>query len=75
MVHYLTFIRLAPILLCIRIDNELDEIQFAIVTHDTQWVGLGVSEAGGMIGSDIALFQSSNPDIVTDSYVLEDRCK
>ena len=74
MVHYLTFILLAPILLY-RIDNELDEIQFAIVTHDTQWVGLGVSEAGGMIGSDIALFQSSNPDIVTDSYVLEDRCK
>ena len=70
----LTFI-LLPIPIHYRIDNELDEIQFAIVTHDTQWVGLGASEAGGMIGSDIALFQSSNPDIVTDSYVLEDRCK
>ena len=58
-----------------RIDSELDTIQFAIVTHDTQWVGLGVSEAGGMIGSDVALYQSSIPDVVIDSYVIEDRCE
>ena len=53
------------------VDNE--EIQFAIAVHTIGWVGLGISEAGGMIGSDIMLFESSAPDTVIDSYVIEDK--
>jgi len=54
-----------------KVDN--DEINFAIAVHTIGWVGLGVSEAGGMIGSDVMLFESSSPDTVIDSYVIEDK--
>eukprot|EP00579_Thalassiosira_antarctica_P022723 CAMPEP_0201989938 /NCGR_PEP_ID=MMETSP0904-20121228/93111_1 /ASSEMBLY_ACC=CAM_ASM_000553 /TAXON_ID=420261 /ORGANISM="Thalassiosira antarctica, Strain CCMP982" /LENGTH=880 /DNA_ID=CAMNT_0048544185 /DNA_START=21 /DNA_END=2663 /DNA_ORIENTATION=- len=47
-------------------------VKFAIAVRATGWAGLGISQAGGMIGSDIVLFQSSNPDEVVDSYVVEE---
>jgi len=53
------------------VNNE--EIQFAIAVHTIGWVGLGISEAGGMIGSDMMLFESSSPNTVIDSYVIEDK--
>ena len=54
-----------------KVDNE--EIQFAIAVHTIGWVGLGISEAGGMIGSDSMLFELASPDKVIDSYVIEDK--
>ena len=54
-----------------KVDNE--EIHFAIAVHTIGWVGLGISEAGGMIGSDIMLFERLSPDTVIDSYAVEDK--
>ena len=55
------------------VDVGAQEIYFALAVRAIGWVGLGVSEAGGMIGSDIMLFESSSPDTVIDSYVVEDK--
>jgi hypothetical protein len=48
-------------------------IQFAVVAPATGWVGFGISGAGGMLGSDIALFSAAKPDEIQDSYVVTDR--
>jgi DOMON domain len=56
-----------------RSDNaEYSHIQVAVAVRATGWVGFGISEAGGMLGSDIALWESGNPDTIRDSYVVED---
>jgi hypothetical protein len=47
-------------------------IQVAVAVRATGWVGFGIAEAGGMLGSDIAIFETANPSTIRDSYVLED---
>lgn len=54
------------------IDQDEQLIKFTIAVHAIGWVGLGLSQAGGMIGSDIVLFQSSNPNEVVDTHVVEE---
>ena len=48
-------------------------IDFAIAVRSEGWVGFGLSEAGGMMGSDMALFSVANPDDIVDAYVVDDR--
>jgi hypothetical protein len=48
-------------------------IKFAVAVRATGWVALGLSEAGGMLGADIAMFEVINPTAIIDAYVLEDR--
>ena len=48
-------------------------IDFAIAVRSEGWVGFGLSEAGGMTGSDMALFSVANPDDIVDAYVVDDR--
>jgi len=55
------------------INNDEDTIDFAIVVRSEGWVGFGLSEAGGMMGSDMALFSISNPDDIVDAYVVDDK--
>ena len=50
-----------------------DDITFAVAVRATSWVGFGISEAGGMLGSDVALFRASQSDTLVDSYILESR--
>lgn len=52
--------------------DESDIIHFAIAVRAVGWVGLGISEAGGMLGSDIALFTASNPTVLVDAHVVGD---
>ena len=54
-------------------DDDNDMIHFAIAVRAEGWVGFGISEAGGMIGSDLALYTASNPLELVDAYVVEDR--
>mmetsp|Transcript_54341 Transcript_54341/g.131897 ORF Transcript_54341/g.131897 Transcript_54341/m.131897 type:complete len:591 (+) Transcript_54341:425-2197(+) len=54
-------------------ESEATHIQFAVAVRAEGWVGLGISEAGGMLGSDMALFKTSDPESIVDSYVVEDR--
>jgi len=49
-----------------------DSIDFAIVVQADGWVGFGISEAGGMLGADVAMFQASTAELV-DSYILTER--
>jgi len=48
-------------------------IRFAIAVRASGWVGLGISEAGGMKGADVALFSMAEPGRIVDSYILDDR--
>lgn len=49
-------------------------IQFAVAVRAAGgWLGLGVSAAGGMLGSDLGLYETAKPDGVTDAYVVEER--
>mmetsp|Transcript_2423 Transcript_2423/g.4533 ORF Transcript_2423/g.4533 Transcript_2423/m.4533 type:complete len:205 (-) Transcript_2423:712-1326(-) len=50
-----------------------DTVHFAVAVRAEGWVGFGISEAGGMIGSDMALYQASNPSELVDAYVVQDR--
>ncbi|KAL3782149.1 hypothetical protein ACHAW5_010250 [Stephanodiscus triporus] len=50
-----------------------DAIHLAIVVRALGWVGVGFSEAGGMIGSDVAIFRASDPSVVVDAHVVGDR--
>lgn len=51
-----------------------DRIKFALtVRAEEGWVGFGISEAGGMRGADMALYQSSKPAEIVDAYVIADR--
>ena len=54
-------------------DDDNDMIHFAIAVRAEGWVGFGISEAGGMIGSDLALYTASKPLELVDAYVVEDR--
>ena len=55
------------------INNDDESIDFAIAVRSEGWVGFGLSEAGGMIGSDMALYSASNPDDIVDAYVVDDK--
>ena len=46
---------------------------FAVVVRADGWVGLGISKMGGMIGSDIAVYQTSNSSQLVDAYIIGDR--
>lgn len=50
-----------------------DEINFAVAARATGWVAFGISEAGGMLGSDVVYYETANPDQVVDSYIMESR--
>jgi hypothetical protein len=52
--------------------QQYTHIQVAVAVRATGWVGFGISEAGGMLGSDMALFETEHPSSVKDAYVLED---
>jgi len=52
---------------------EGDDIQFAVAAKASGWLGFGISEAGGMLGADIATFSTSSPSELVDSYTLESR--
>jgi hypothetical protein len=51
-------------------DTSLQMIQLAVAVRATGWVGLGIAESGGMLGSDIALFTAAT-ETLQDSYVLD----
>lgn len=55
------------------VDVDAGRIEFAVAVRAAGWVGLGISEAGGMIGSDVVLFAASDPSTVVDAHVVGDR--
>jgi len=55
------------------IDSDTQTIQLALAVRATGWAGFGISEAGGMIGSDMALFEASSPNELIDAHVVDDQ--
>ena len=53
--------------------NGDDTIRFAVAVRADGWVGFGISEAGGMMGADMALYQVSHPDVLTDAHVVDSK--
>lgn len=50
-----------------------DRIELAVAVRASGWMGFGMSENGGMPGSDIVLFETAHVDRVRDAHVLEER--
>jgi dopamine beta-monooxygenase len=50
-----------------RVDTAESKLRIAVAAEATGWVGLGISEMGGMKGSDIVVFQASGPRLL-DAY-------
>mmetsp|Transcript_2003 Transcript_2003/g.4945 ORF Transcript_2003/g.4945 Transcript_2003/m.4945 type:complete len:542 (+) Transcript_2003:262-1887(+) len=50
-----------------------DAVNFALAVRTEGWVGFGLSEAGGMIGSDMALITVAEANTLVDSHVVEDK--
>lgn len=48
-------------------------VDLAVAVRATGWVGFGLSEAGGMRGADMMIFEARNPTTVIDAYVQEER--
>jgi hypothetical protein len=46
------------------VDVDAGRIEFAVAVRAAGWVGLGISEAGGMIGSDVVLFAAPPCNVV-----------
>eukprot|EP00980_Cylindrotheca_fusiformis_P021252 scaffold8177_cov106-Cylindrotheca_fusiformis.AAC.4 len=52
-----------------------DTIHFAVAVRASGWLGFGISEAGGMLGSDVVKYVTANPTELIDSYILESRAE
>jgi hypothetical protein len=55
------------------ISDDERYVDLAVVARASGWLGFGLSDAGGMLGSDMMLFEAAKPDTVVDAYVLEER--
>lgn len=53
------------------VDSEY--VYLAVAVRATGWVGFGIGEAGGMLGADMAIFETANPDILIDAYTTDVR--
>jgi hypothetical protein len=50
-----------------------DQLHLAIAARASGWLAFGISQAGGMLGSDIAYFETAEPERLTDAHVIEIR--
>lgn len=50
-----------------------DYIELGIAVRASGWLGFGLSDNGGMTGSDMLLFEAANPTVVKDAFVTEER--
>lgn len=54
-----------------KVDNS--HVYVAVAVRATGWLSFGIAEAGGMIGADMLLFESSKPDQIVDAYTTDVR--
>jgi DOMON domain/Copper type II ascorbate-dependent monooxygenase, N-terminal domain len=52
-----------------RLDDE--NVYIAVAVRALGWVGFGLSESGGMRGSDVIIFESAKPGQLRDAHVLD----
>jgi DOMON domain len=56
-----------------RLDAEKNFLHLALAARAHGWLSFGLSENGGMSGSDLLIYEAANSDVVIDAYVLEER--
>jgi DOMON domain len=56
-----------------RVDADDNMLHLALAARASGWFGFGLSENGGMSGSDMLIYEAGNPDQVMDAYVLDNR--
>eukprot|EP00429_Kryptoperidinium_foliaceum_P006414 CAMPEP_0176006552 /NCGR_PEP_ID=MMETSP0120_2-20121206/2780_1 /TAXON_ID=160619 /ORGANISM="Kryptoperidinium foliaceum, Strain CCMP 1326" /LENGTH=595 /DNA_ID=CAMNT_0017339293 /DNA_START=320 /DNA_END=2107 /DNA_ORIENTATION=- len=54
-----------------KVDEEY--VHLAVAVRATGWMGFGIAEAGGMLGTDMALFEAGRPDRIIDAYTTDVR--
>jgi hypothetical protein len=54
-----------------KVDN--DYVYLAVAARATGWIGFGISEAGGMTGTDMVFFTAARPDELVDAYTDDER--
>jgi dopamine beta-monooxygenase len=54
-----------------RVDEE--HIYIGVAARATGWAAFGISEVGGMTGTDMVIFTASRPDELVDAYTGEER--
>lgn len=52
-------------------DDDRDHLYLAVAAPAKGFVGFGLSQVGGMLGSDIVYWEAADPDKLTDAHVLE----
>jgi Copper type II ascorbate-dependent monooxygenase, N-terminal domain/DOMON domain/Copper type II ascorbate-dependent monooxygenase, C-terminal domain len=53
------------------VDEEY--VHLAVAARATGWLAFGISEAGGMIGTDMVMFEASRPGELVDAYTSDER--
>lgn len=54
-----------------RLDEEY--VYIAVAARATGWLAFGISEAGGMLGTDMVMFTAARPDELVDAYTGDER--
>jgi hypothetical protein len=54
-----------------RVDDEY--LHLDIAARATGWLSFGISEAGGMTGTDMVIFTANRPDELVDAYIGDER--
>jgi Copper type II ascorbate-dependent monooxygenase, N-terminal domain/DOMON domain/Copper type II ascorbate-dependent monooxygenase, C-terminal domain len=54
-----------------RVDDEY--VYVAVAARATGWVSFGISEAGGMTGTDMVIFTAARPNELVDAYTGDER--
>jgi len=54
-----------------KVDDEY--VYLAVAARATGWLAFGISESGGMTGTDMVLFTASRPDELIDAYTNDER--
>jgi hypothetical protein len=56
-----------------RVNATEQRLYLALAAQATGWFGFGLSENGGMVGSDVLIYEAQNPDILLDAHILDER--
>jgi hypothetical protein len=54
-------------------ENSTGTIELAVATRSTGWLGFGLSQTGGMLGTDLFVVEARNLSQATDMHVLDAR--
>jgi DOMON domain len=46
-------------------------LELAVAVRATGWLGFGISENGGMLGSDMIIFETLDPTVIKDAHVKD----